>query len=104
MPDREVPAASIENVYVAVGASADPTGDTIEIGFSDPPAAPSTWTPGTWTGDKQVVTDGSGYQSGWIASFLYGTGALDLAVGQYHVWVRVDGVTIRDTGDTLTVI
>lgn len=105
MADRVIPSGSIEFVEIVVGASVDPTAGTVEIGFGA--TEPAAWVAGTWTGEERVVSDGSGYSSGWVSRFLFGTGALDLAVGDYEPWVRVvAGVEsiIRKTPDVLTVI
>lgn len=65
------------------GAAYDPTGDTVEVAFKAPGVDPTgpDWHAASWE------TSGTNY----YARLLVGPGAggLVLAVGTYHMWVRI---------------
>lgn len=90
-----IEASSVETVRVAVAAreadtTEDPTAATVEIGATTSGLAPSTWVTGTWesAGPSLGEIDGEALDV-WYATFLFGTGALDLGAGRYQAWIRI---------------
>lgn len=66
------------------GADYDPTGDTVEFSFTTfaDDADPTAWNIGDWETDP-------GPPIRYYGRVVIGTGGVVLAVGKYHVWVRI---------------
>jgi hypothetical protein len=82
--------SSLSTEYVRVpvaaeedGAAVDPTAATVEFAFPADGTAPSSWETGEWETDSRTNP------ATYYARILVGAGDLDLAAGDYDVWVRV---------------
>ncbi len=100
---------SLANVRAPVrarvgGQPYDPTGDTVEMAFipldqQEPGSAD--WNAATWE------TDTNGGTVSYLAVCLVGPGAVELAVGSWHIFVRITDnpeVPVLECPTTLSII
>lgn len=71
---------SVERLECSVTAATDPSDFTVEFAFTDLDARPETWHAGTWV------------DSSTARSPVLGSGSLDLNVGRYQVWLRIQAL------------
>lgn len=76
---------SIEQLICTVVANVDPTTYVVEFAFTQYEDDPMTWTAGSWLGS--AVQSGTRYRASALTP-LIGSGALDLASGEWLVWLR----------------
>lgn len=98
MSHLRIPGDSVETIRIPVatldasGDLDDPTGATVEIGFSaDRDTEPATWHTAAWETSETLRTEvgATTVHTPYKATLLVGSGATDLAAGEYAVWVRI---------------
>jgi hypothetical protein len=90
---------SLEKVSVAITATANPTGDTVQMAVALNYTNPTTWVSATW-----VTVAGVYY-----ATVLIGPGSAigTLPKGIYSVWVKITDnpeIPVLQAADTITII
>lgn len=98
MANLLVSALSLEKIDVAIAATTNPTGDTVQMAVALNYTNPTTWVPASW-----VTVTGVYY-----ATVLIGPGSAigALPVGQYQVWVKVTDnpeIPVLKSADTVTI-
>lgn len=98
MSHLRIPGDSVETIRIPIatldssGVLEDPTGATADVGFSsDPDIEPTVWHSATWETSETVRArvGATTVHSPYKARLLVGTGATELTVGEYAVWVRI---------------
>lgn len=98
MANLYVSALSLEKIFVPITATANPTGDTVQIAVAPNYSNPTTWVAATWSTVAGV----------YYATVLIGPGSAigTLAAGLYQVWVKVTDnpeIPVLKSPDTLTI-
>lgn len=85
-----IPRESIEKLACTITADVDPTTLVVRFAFTTGTARPTTWTAGSWQGTATLL---NGRYTATALSPIVGSGLLDLAPGNYTVWVQLDGAS-----------
>lgn len=100
MANQFVSSLSLQKVFVEVTttATADPTGDTVQVAVAPTYTPPVTWAAGTWVKQTGVF---------YVSVLIGPTSAIgQLSTGIYNVWVKVTDnpeIPVMRATDTLTI-